>query len=85
ICLRCAARGLRRLIYTVGAEEGPGVRGEQAGGGSGDGLIWGLRSAAPSVRDLGAADGFAFVFQPCVPYIASQYPTRRSQFRSRRW
>lgn len=47
------------------------MRGGQAGGGSGDGLIWGLPSAAPSVRDLGAADGFAFGLQPGVSYIAS--------------
>lgn len=45
--------------------------GGQAGGGSGDGLIWGLQSAAPSVSDLGAADGFAFGFQPGVRYIVS--------------
>ena len=45
--------------------------GGQAGGGSDDELIWGLPSASPSVRDLGAADGFAFGLQPGVSHIAS--------------
>lgn len=49
-----------------------GGEGAQAGGGSGDGLIWGLPSAAACVRDLGAAaDGFALGFQPGVSYTAS--------------
>lgn len=72
-------RGERTAAADLHSWRGGGAGG--AGGtrwrSSGDGLIWGLPSAAPLVRDLGAADGFAFRFQPCASYIDSLYPTSR--------